>query len=120
MTRAKADITLAPRVRAYPDAEGCAAEFACSPNTWLGWVRDGDVPPAVPGLEPPRWRWADVDAWISDPASRDAIRRRYAAVASAVAVATGAVPGDPVDPFMAGIRGPADGTKKGRRRGTAA
>lgn len=57
-----ADFGLASHVRAYPDAEGYAAEFAVSSGTWLRWVEEGDVPPSLSCLSPLRWRWADVDA----------------------------------------------------------
>lgn len=79
MTRAKADIALPTRPRCFPTAEECAVEFNISVNTWHKWVADERAPPAVPGSEGdlPRWRWADVDAWMSNPAERERIKGRY-------------------------------------------
>ncbi|MFY9291629.1 MAG: hypothetical protein WAP03_13160 [Methylorubrum rhodinum] len=118
MTQSKAVVPLSLRTRAYPDAEGCAAEFNISRGTWERWVKDGDAPPAVPGLAPPRWRWADVDAWMSDPAARTEIRRRYGLAGQEVA--SQEPPQDGPDNFMARIAGVTGGGRKAeRRRGTA-
>lgn len=117
MTLPKAALSLSARTRAYPDAEGCASEFNISRGTWERWVRDGYAPPAVPNLDPPRWRWADVDAWMSDPSARSEIRRRYGQSEDPVASRRPAADG--ADPFLAGIAGVTGAKRTERRRGPA-
>ncbi|MBB2964930.1 AlpA family transcriptional regulator [Methylobacterium sp. R2-1] len=103
MTLPKAALNLSPRTRAYPDAGGCASEFNISRGTWERWVRDGQAPPAVPNLDPPRWRWVDVDAWMSDPSGRPEIRRRYGQTEDPVATCGPSADGP--DPFWPGSQG---------------
>jgi hypothetical protein len=67
-------------------------------------------------LDPPRWRWADVDEWMSNPASRDSILRRYQGEGAGIEVANGDEP--PHDRFAAAA-GKFRHGKKDRARGSA-
>lgn len=73
MTTAKKDLPMPKRTPAYVTREIGAVELCISPDTWDQWVKAGLLPrPIAMGIagETPRWRWADVDAWLSDPERR--------------------------------------------------
>lgn len=55
------------RPACYVDREGGAAELSISPETWDRMVATGELPKATIYLlgRYPRWRWMDVDAWLS-------------------------------------------------------
>jgi hypothetical protein len=71
MTRRKDSIRLPSRTPAFVDRETGAAELAISPTTWDKWVKEGVLPPPVPGLPEPRWNWVDVQARILGKAQAD-------------------------------------------------
>lgn len=67
--RAARKLRPADRIRppCYVDRESGAAELCVAPETWDALVVTGELPPATVHLRSrmPRWRWADVDAWLS-------------------------------------------------------
>jgi hypothetical protein len=51
----------------FVDRESGAAELCVTVETWDAMVLTGELPPATLHLRSrlPRWRWADVEAWLS-------------------------------------------------------
>jgi hypothetical protein len=49
------------------DRETGAAELCVSTETWDAMVLTGELPPATVHLRTrlPRWRWGDIEAWLS-------------------------------------------------------
>jgi hypothetical protein len=85
----------AERVRppTFVDRETGAAELCVSAETWDAMVLTGELPPATVHLRTrlPRWRWIDVEAWLSGdrrPAAGDDAERTPL----------------PVSPFVAAVR----------------
>jgi predicted DNA-binding transcriptional regulator AlpA len=67
MTVRKADLSLPPRTPTYVSREIGAAELCISPETWDAMVARGELPQhdyRIGGTMP-RWKWANVEAWLS-------------------------------------------------------
>jgi hypothetical protein len=68
-TRGKRNAYLPPRTPAYVSREVGAAELCISEHTWDEWVKAGVLPPPTKWLgmsgKTPRWRWKDVDAFLT-------------------------------------------------------
>jgi hypothetical protein len=113
MTARKADLSLPSRTPAYVSREVGAAELHVSPETWDNWVTRGVLPPPAPGFpdSTPRWRWADVDAWLSKHGSEKQESTTFAPKLEDGTVA---------DPFVANAGKLRHAQTKGRRRAAAA
>lgn len=65
----KRDAYLPARTPSYVDAKTGAAELCISESTWNDWVKAGVLPPPTKWLgisrKSPRWRWKDIDAYLS-------------------------------------------------------
>ena len=72
-TPAKDSIRLPPRTPAYVSRTIGAAELCISVSLWDSWVNKGQLPPPAPGFPhtAPRWRWADIDAYLSGMGASD-------------------------------------------------
>ena len=91
MTKVRPAERMRPPV--FVDRETGAAELCVSMETWDAMVLTGELPPATVHLRTrlPRWRWSDIEAWLSGdrrPAAGDEAER--------------APP--PVSPFVAAVR----------------
>jgi len=113
MTARKADLPLPSRTPAYVSREVGSAELHISPETWDNWVARGILPPPAAGLpeSTPRWRWADVDAWLT---------RRSPDEPKSSTVVPQQEQGTVVDPFVANAGKLRYAQTKGRRRAAAA
>jgi hypothetical protein len=77
----------------FVDRETGAAELCVSTETFDAMVLTGELPPATVHLRTrlPRWRWSDIEAWLSGD-------RRSAAGDEAERAPP------PVSPFVAAVR----------------
>ena len=91
MTKVRPAERMRPPV--FVDRETGAAELCVSIETWDAMVLTGELPPATVHLRTrlPRWRWNDIEAWLSGD-------RRSAAGDEAERAPP------PVSPFVAAVR----------------
>lgn len=67
MTRGKLHPAERVRPPTFVDRETGASELCVSAETWDAMVLTGELPPATLHIRTrlPRWRWADIDAWLA-------------------------------------------------------